>query len=108
MTSTLAGPVDLSDPDTFTAAVPHEALAELRRTDPVHWQPMDDEPGFWAVLRHADVVTVARRPEIFSSHDGGITVENVDEPTDPYTLPARTIDRKRDTWIREWTGTVLR
>lgn len=81
MTSTLAGPVDLSDPDTFTAAVPHEALAELRRTDPVHWQPMDDEPGFWAVLRHADVVTVARRPEIFSSHDGGITVENVDEPT---------------------------
>ena len=81
MTSTLAGPVDLSDPDTFAAGVPHEALAELRRSEPVHWQPMDGEPGFWAVLRHSDVVNVARHPEIFSSHAGGITVENVDEQT---------------------------
>lgn len=37
-----------------------------------------------------------------------VFTENVDEPTDPYTLPARTIDRNRDTWIREWTGIVLR
>ena len=81
MTSTLAGPVDLSDPDTFASGVPHQALAQLRRTDPVHWQPMDGEPGFWAVLRHADVVQVARNPEVFSSHAGGITVENVDEQT---------------------------
>ena len=58
MTRTLAGPVDLADPDTFANGVPHGALAELRRTDPVHWQPMDDQPGFWAVLRHADVVHV--------------------------------------------------
>ncbi len=81
MTSTLAGPIDLADPDTFAGGAPHEALAELRRTDPVHWQPMDGQPGFWAVLRHADVVEVARHPEIFSSHARGITIEDVDEPT---------------------------
>lgn len=81
MTSTLAGPVDLSDPDTFTAGVPHAALARLRAADPVHWQPMDGEPGFWAVLRHADVVRVARNPEIFSSSAGGITVEDADDET---------------------------
>ena len=81
MTSTLAGPLDLADPETFAAGVPHEALAALRRKDPVHWQPMADEPGSWAVLRHADVVHVARHPEIFSSHAGGIIVEDVDEPT---------------------------
>lgn len=81
MTSTLAGAIDLADPDTFTDGVPHEALAVLRRTDPVHWQPMDDQPGFWAVLRHADVVQVARHPEIFSSNAGGITIEDVDAPT---------------------------
>lgn len=81
MTSTLAGPVDLADPDTFAGAVPHEALALLRSTDPVHWQPMANEPGFWAVLRHADVVYVARHPEIFSSYAGGVTVEDADEPT---------------------------
>lgn len=77
MISTAAGPVDLADPDTFVSGVPHEALAALRRTDPVHWQPMGDEPGYWAVLRHADVVQVARHPEIFSSYDGGVVVENL-------------------------------
>lgn len=79
--------VDLASPDTFVTGVPHEALAVLRRTDPVHWQPMGDEPGFWAVLRHADVVHVARNPDIFSASEGGIVVE------DP---PAATLDRMRN------------
>lgn len=87
MTATVAGPIDLADPDTFTEGVPHEALSELRRTDPVHWQPMDGEPGFWAVLRHADVVRVARHPEIFSASLGGITIED---------MPADTLDRVRN------------
>lgn len=81
MPETLAGSVDLADPDTFTDGVPHEALAAMRRSDPVHWQPMDGEAGFWAILRHADVVHVARHPELFSSSTGGITIEDVDEPT---------------------------
>jgi cytochrome P450 len=76
-TATTAGSVDLADPDTFVDDVPHEALAELRRTDPVHWQTMDGQPGFWAVLRHADVVHVARHPEIFSSSAGGVVVEDL-------------------------------
>ncbi len=76
MTST-ADDVDLARPDTFVNGVPHDALTALRRTDPVHWQPMDGEPGFWAVLRHADVARVARHPEIFSASEGGIVLENV-------------------------------
>ena len=52
------------------------ALTALRRTDPVHWQPMAGEPGFWAVLRHADVAHVARHPEIFSASEGGVVLEN--------------------------------
>lgn len=86
MTSTI-GSVDLADPDSFVAGVPHEALAALRRADPVHWQPMRGEPGFWAVLRHADVVHVARHPEIFSSSVRGITVED---------MPAETLERVRN------------
>ncbi|GLP76607.1 cytochrome P450 [Mycobacterium antarcticum] len=77
MTTTAAGSVDLASPDTFVNGVPHEALSLLRRTDPVHWQPMEGEPGYWAVLRHADVIEVARHPEIFSSAEGGVVVENV-------------------------------
>ncbi len=68
----------LADPSTFAHGVPHEALAELRRTTPVAWQEMDGEPGFWAVLRHADVVTVARDPERFSAERGGVVVEDLD------------------------------
>jgi cytochrome P450 len=72
-----AAAVDLASPDAFVDGVPHEALAELRRTDPVHWQPMDGEPGFWAVLRHADVAHVARHTEIFSASEGGIVLEDM-------------------------------
>ncbi len=81
MTSIAAGSVDLASPDTFVNGVPHEAITVLRRTDPVHWQPMEGEPGYWAVLRHADVIEVARHPEIFSSADGGVVVENVPPQT---------------------------
>jgi cytochrome P450 len=69
--------VDLSDPDAFVGAPPHEFLEELRRTQPVYWQDMRDEPGFWAVLKHADVVHVAREPRLFSASEGGVVLENL-------------------------------
>jgi cytochrome P450 len=77
VTPTPAGDVDLANPDTFVNGVPHDALTELRRTDPVHWQPMAGQPGFWAVLRHADVAHVARHPEIFSASKGGFTLQDL-------------------------------
>jgi cytochrome P450 len=68
----------LADPDLFVSGAPHELLAELRRTTPVAWQEMDGEPGFWAVLRHADVVHVAREPLLFSASEGGVVLEDLD------------------------------
>jgi cytochrome P450 len=53
-------------------------LAELRRTQPVHFQEMRDEPGFWAILKHADVVHVAREPGLFSASEGGVVVEDLE------------------------------
>lgn len=69
----------LSSPDTFVESVPHAALDELRAESPVAWQDMDGEPGFWAVLNHADVVHVAREPNLFSASEGGVVMENLDE-----------------------------
>jgi cytochrome P450 len=69
--------VDLSDPDAFVDAPPHAFLEELRRTQPVYWQDMAGEPGFWAVLKHADVVHVAREPRLFSASEGGVVLENL-------------------------------
>ncbi len=75
MTTTAAQP-RLGDPDTFAAGPPHELFAELRRTDPVLWQEMDGEPGFYAVLRHADVLAVSHKPTLYSAETGGIMLED--------------------------------
>jgi cytochrome P450 len=69
--------VDLSDPDTYLDGPPHEYFTELRASEPVHWQPMDGEPGYWAVLSHADVERVARAPKLFSSATGGVVLEDL-------------------------------
>jgi len=37
-----------------------------------------------------------------------VFTQNVDVPTDPYSLPGASIERNRDDWIRTWTGIVLR
>jgi cholest-4-en-3-one 26-monooxygenase len=78
MTATSIAPVPaLWDPDVFVAGPPHEFLAELRRTQPVYWQDMPDEPGFWAVLTHADLTAVAREPVLYSASEGGVVLENL-------------------------------
>jgi cholest-4-en-3-one 26-monooxygenase len=66
----------LADPDTFADGPPHALFAELRRTQPVVWQDMDGEPGFFAVLTHADVLAVSHEPNLFSATEGGIMLEN--------------------------------
>jgi cholest-4-en-3-one 26-monooxygenase len=67
--STLAdlAPVDLSDSRSFVPGVPHAWLAHLRWHDPVHWQDEPGGPGFWAVTRYQDCITVNRDYERFSS-----------------------------------------
>ena len=68
----------IADPDTYVDGPPHERFDELRRLEPVSWVEMDGEPGYWAVLRHADVVHVAKHSEIFSAAEGGVVVEDLD------------------------------
>ena len=67
---------DLGSPDTYIHGVPHEVFADLRRHEPVAWieEPAGEGfaggPGFWAVTRYDDVMTVSKNPDIFSSHKG--------------------------------------
>ncbi len=51
----------LHDPATYTDGFPYEHFRELRRDSPVshHDHPVW-ERGYWAVVRHADVVRVSR------------------------------------------------
>jgi len=61
----------LLDVDLLTAAVPHARLAELRRREPVSWQDAESG-GYWAVLKHADVLAVSRDPALFSAEAKGM------------------------------------
>jgi linalool 8-monooxygenase len=72
---------DLKNPDLYTERVPYELFAQLRREDPVYWNPEADGPGFWALTRHADISEVSRRPDLFSSaHEhGGHRIFNENE-----------------------------
>ncbi len=78
--ATIAAP-DLKDPSLYEADVPWDAFAELRRDDPVHWNPESDGAGFWAVTRHPDIVAVSRQPLLFSSahENGGHRIFNENE-----------------------------
>ncbi len=69
---------DIYSPDSYVKSPPHDAFAALRATNPVYWQATDEAEGYWAVLRHADVIHVARHPEIFSASEGGVVIEDLD------------------------------
>ena len=59
--------VDLSDIDRFARNEAWAQFDTLRREDPVHWNPEKDASGFWAVTRHADICTVDKDSETFTS-----------------------------------------
>jgi cytochrome P450 len=77
------------DPATYVDGVPFEALARLRRESPVVWVrelPVlgwPAGPGFWLVLRHADVESVLTRPQLFSSALGATQIR---DPATPEAL----------------------
>lgn len=71
------------DAQTYVTGAPLEALDRLRESDPgVVRVPEEDGPGYWLVLRHADVQEVLRDVETFSSHLGGTQVRDPATPTD--------------------------
>jgi cytochrome P450 len=77
------------DPATYAEGVPFEALARLRRDTPVAWVPeipvlgWPEGPGFWLVLRHADVESVLTSPKLFSSALGATQIR---DPATPQAL----------------------
>jgi cholest-4-en-3-one 26-monooxygenase len=66
--------IDLADVDNFNDGMPHEWFTRLRKQAPVFWQDEADGPGFWNVTKYADLITVSRQPNLFSSWRGGTNV----------------------------------
>ena len=71
--------IDIYSPGAYADSAPHEQFAFLREHQPVFWQGTGrGGAGYWAVLRHADVVHVARNSRLFSASEGGVVIEDLD------------------------------
>jgi cholest-4-en-3-one 26-monooxygenase len=68
---------DFLDPDVNLAGLPVAELAELRKSEPIHWVDMPsgcggfEDKGYWIVSKHADVKEVSKRNDVFSSWQNG-------------------------------------
>jgi cytochrome P450 len=66
---------NLTDPRTYLDQDMAEVWRRLRAEDPVHWHPGNgQEPGFWVLSRHVDVLAVLQDPGSFTSEKGNVLV----------------------------------
>jgi cytochrome P450 len=68
--------------------VPHDTWTRLRSESPVHWCDVPGYENFWAITKHADIMDISGRPEVFSNRPGIVVMtdeqrrsrENADSP----------------------------
>ncbi|CQD18020.1 cytochrome P450 [Mycobacterium lentiflavum] len=93
-------------------------LAQLRHERPVSWQrpirsPLmsllgqEDPPGYWAVVRHEDIVTISRHPDAFSSAVGGVTFEELPPEVLEVSSSILAMDAPRHGKIRRIVSSVF-
>ncbi len=75
---------DFTDPDLYSRRLPMDEFAELRRAAPVWWSPKPrgvggfDDEGYWVVTKHADVVTVSRDSDNYSTWENTAIIRHQD------------------------------
>jgi cytochrome P450 len=109
-TTRVYDPIDLSSRAFWstTAADREKTFAVLRADRPVSWHPpvedalMHDpaDRGYWAVTRHADIVTVSRDSDAFLSGKG-VLFENVPEELLEASQSFLAMDAPRHTMLRK-------
>jgi len=71
--------VDLSNPDVFVPAYPHDHFRWLRQNDPVWWNPSQFGSGFWVLSRYKDIWDVSLDQKTFSSARQGAIQRDWDQ-----------------------------
>src|SRR5689334_18659675 len=81
MACPISADFDFLDAERNLVGLPVAELAELRKSEPIHWVDVPGgtggfgDNGYWLVTKHADVKEVSKRNEVFgSSPDGAIPV----------------------------------
>ena len=58
---------------------PHHVWTRLRAEDPVHWWDRTEGLPFWAITKHADIMEISKRPDLFINGPR-LTIGHVPEP----------------------------
>jgi cytochrome P450 len=77
------------DDPAFFLGDPHAAFRRLRREDPLPWYA--GSGGAWCVLKHADVMTVSRDPQRFTS-TRGVQLDQMADADRPQGIPASILE----------------
>lgn len=64
--------INLLDPLLYSHGEPHVIWDALRRQDPVHWQQVNEDIGFWSITKYKDVVQVLKDYDTFTSERGSL------------------------------------
>ncbi len=90
---------DFLDPDVNLVGLPVAELAQLRKSEPIHWVDVPggtggfEDKGYWIVTKHADVKEVSRRSDVFSSWQNGAI------PTWPKEMKRETVELQRSVML---------
>ena len=71
MSTTSIGPLRLTDEDRMASeGYPWEEWDRLRQEAPIHWyEPPGDYAPFWSITRHADILAISKRADVFVSRE---------------------------------------
>ena len=78
----MAPPEDFNiiHPDGYAKwGYPHHVWTRLRAEDPVHWWDRTEGLPFWAITKHADIMEISKRPDLFINGPR-LTIGHVPEP----------------------------
>jgi hypothetical protein len=71
----------LSDPSAYQDEDRlHAALQQLRTHTPVSWVDVPSYQSFWAITRHADIMTVERANDLFTNRPRPVLVTREGSP----------------------------
>ena len=89
--------LDITDVERYrTRGYPWRAWDRLRREAPVYWYERPGHKPFWAVTRHADILTISRSSDVFVSTR---RLRIYPEPLDTQIVGSREEDARQVGWI---------
>lgn len=69
--SLVIDPLDLIAADHYgSQGVPHDVWTRLRKESPVHRCEPEGYQDFWAITKHADIMEISGKPDIYSNRPG--------------------------------------